>query len=270
MLVLLVGTINLRAQGTAFTYQGRLTSGTIAANGSYDLTFSLFSVSSGAGQVGSTYPAPATPVSNGLFTVALDFGANFPGANRWLEIGVRTNGSVGAYTTLSPRQALTATPYAIMAGNAGNLGGQSSTAFAPATGSPSYVAKAGDTMTGSLNIISPQHALAMTANGPDVTFNDTAHSNARDVIQSVNGDLNFFTESYLSGANSFSFLKVANNGNVGIGSAAPVGKLEVVGQDALRLVGYNPFLTLLDSNAGYARSRIQGVGGDVICLPKAT
>jgi len=84
-------------------------------------------------------------VSNGLFTVTLDFGANFPGANRWLEIGVRTNGG-GAYTTLSPRQALTATPYAIMAGNAANLGGQTSTAF---------VAKAGDTMTGTLNLPAP-------------------------------------------------------------------------------------------------------------------
>jgi len=55
-------------------------------------------------------------VSNGLFTVTLDFGNQFPGANRWLEIGVRTNG-VGAYTTLSPRQPITATPYAITAGN---------------------------------------------------------------------------------------------------------------------------------------------------------
>jgi hypothetical protein len=122
-LALIASVHQAAAQSTAFTYQGRLTSGTIAANGSYDLTFSLFSVSSGAGQVGSTYPAPATPVSNGLFTVTLDFGANFPGANRWLEIGVRTNGG-GAYTTLSPRQAITATPYAVFAttsGTASNL-----------------------------------------------------------------------------------------------------------------------------------------------------
>src|SRR5258707_15811671 len=79
------------AQGTAFTYQGRLTSGTNAANGLFDFNFSLFSVSTGAGQVGSTYPVPLIAVSNGLFTVTLDFGANFPGAGRWLEIAVRTN-----------------------------------------------------------------------------------------------------------------------------------------------------------------------------------
>ena len=56
------------------------------------------------------------PVNNGLFTVLLDFGANFPGADRWLEIAVRTNG-VGGYTLQLPLQALTPTPYAITASN---------------------------------------------------------------------------------------------------------------------------------------------------------
>ena len=51
-------------------------------------------------------------MSNGLFTVVLDFGANFPGANRWLEIAVATNGAA-VYTTLVPRQAVTPVPYAI-------------------------------------------------------------------------------------------------------------------------------------------------------------
>ena len=59
-------------------------------------------------------------------------------------------------------------------------------------------------------------------------------------------------------------------GNVGIGgSSAPVAKLEVVAQDALRLIGYQPFLTVLDSNAGYARGRIQGVGGDMVLEPES-
>ena len=85
------------AQGTAFTYQGRLNDGANPASGSYDLTFTLFSVSSGAGQVGTTLTNSAVGVSNGLFTVTLDFGSQFPGATRWLEIGVRTNGG-GAFT----------------------------------------------------------------------------------------------------------------------------------------------------------------------------
>ena len=54
----------------------------------------------------------ALDVSNGLFTVTLDFGSGiFTGADRWLEINVRTNGG-GAFTTLSPRQRITTVPYA--------------------------------------------------------------------------------------------------------------------------------------------------------------
>ena len=58
-------------------------------------------------------------VSNGLFVVLLDFGDGaFDGSARWLEIGVRTNGSRGAYTVLNPRQAITAAPYAVYANTA--------------------------------------------------------------------------------------------------------------------------------------------------------
>ncbi len=103
------------AQGTGFTYQGRLNSGGSPANGSFDLEFGLWSAASGPAQLGSKLTSTATAVSNGLFTVTLDFGANFPGADRWLEIGVRTNGG-GAFSTLSPRQQITAAPYAVAAG----------------------------------------------------------------------------------------------------------------------------------------------------------
>src|SRR5262245_14941959 len=106
----------LFAQGTAFTYQGRLTDGATPANGSYDLTFALFSVSNGAGLVGSTQTNLAAAVSNGLFTAVLDFGNVFS-SDRWLEIGVRTNGG-GAFATLSPRQKLTSAPFAIQSLNA--------------------------------------------------------------------------------------------------------------------------------------------------------
>src|SRR5664280_1519190 len=119
------------AQGTAFTYQGRLNSSGSPANGSYDLTFALFSVSSGTGQVGNTVTNTATLVSNGLFTATLDFGANFPGAARWLEISVRTNAGA-SFAMLVPRQPLTATPYAITAGTAATLAIPSGMALIPA------------------------------------------------------------------------------------------------------------------------------------------
>ncbi|MFO1515001.1 MAG: tail fiber domain-containing protein [Verrucomicrobiota bacterium] len=108
------------AQGTAFTYQGRLNDGANGAISSYDLRFALFDSAGGGGQLGNLLTNSATAVSNGLFTVTLDFGNQFAGAGRWLEIAVRTNGG-SAFTTLTPRQPLTATPYAVFAAGAAAL-----------------------------------------------------------------------------------------------------------------------------------------------------
>jgi hypothetical protein len=116
------------AQGTAFTYQGRLNAGSNPAGGIYDLRFTIYD-SAGAGTlIAGPLTNSATAVSNGLFIVTLDFGARvFSGANYWLEIGVRTNGN-GGFTALAPRQPLTPTPYAIYAGSASNLAGNISSA----------------------------------------------------------------------------------------------------------------------------------------------
>lgn len=110
----------LLAEVTAFTYQGRLNSNTGPANGLYDLTFSIYDQPTGTGLF-AIQTNLATQVSNGLFTVTIDFGsvvteAIFSGPARWLEIAGRTNGP-GGYTTLTPRQELTATPYAVTAAN---------------------------------------------------------------------------------------------------------------------------------------------------------
>ncbi len=105
------------SQGTAFTYQGRLTDNGATPAGNYDLRFAIYDAPFAGGVVGGTLTNSAVPVNNGLFAVTLDFGTGiFTGADRWLEIGVRTNGN-SAFTTLSPRQKLTATPYAITAGS---------------------------------------------------------------------------------------------------------------------------------------------------------
>ena len=63
---------------------------------------------------------------------------------------------------------------------------------------------------------------------------------------------------------------VRTSGKVGIGTVNPVAKLEVVGQDALRLIGEQPFLTLLDDHADYAAARIQCVAGEYFSLRRAT
>jgi hypothetical protein len=110
--------VSATAQTTAFTYQGRLTDGNFAANGNYDIRFSLHSVASGAGSVGTSQTINPVVVSSGQFTATLDFGAQFPGADRWLQIEVRPSGSAVAYTVLTPRQRITAAPYASRAASA--------------------------------------------------------------------------------------------------------------------------------------------------------
>jgi hypothetical protein len=110
------------AQTTAFTYQGRLEANGAPANGSFDLVFSLFNTNTGGSQIGGALTNAATAVSNGLFTVAPNFGGGiFTGAEYWLQIGVRTNGDTGSFTTLSPLQEITPAPSAIVANSALNL-----------------------------------------------------------------------------------------------------------------------------------------------------
>ncbi|MBI5385933.1 MAG: tail fiber domain-containing protein [Verrucomicrobia bacterium] len=107
------------AVGTAFTYQGRLTDGGAPASGSYELTFQLWDDPL-AGNSVSKLVTNAAVIAGGLFTTPLDFGSGlFEGGGLWLQIGVRTNGSGGAFNPLTPRQPITPTPQAIHAATAG-------------------------------------------------------------------------------------------------------------------------------------------------------
>ncbi len=105
------------AQTTEFTYQGSLKDGANAANGNYDFEFAMFDALTAGTQVGSTLTRSGVAVSGGTFAVKLDFGSQFPGANRFLEIRVRTTGG-GAFTPLAPRQPISNSPYAVRSLNA--------------------------------------------------------------------------------------------------------------------------------------------------------
>ena len=138
--------------GSAFTYQGRLNEGGNPANGNYDLQFAVFDASSSGNQLGSTLTNTATAVSNGLFTVTLDFGAGvFTGASRWLAIGVRTNGS-GPFVPLNPLEPILPGPYAIMANSASNLlGTLPSSQLAGTYSSPVTFSAASGSFSGSIS-----------------------------------------------------------------------------------------------------------------------
>lgn len=154
------------AQGTAFTYQGRLNDGGGAANGLYDLRFKLFVDPLGNNQAGSTLLTNGVPVANGLFVVTLDFGAGiFTGTNYWLEVDVKTNGAV-AYANLNPLQAVTPTPYAMFAESV--AGG----ALAPGTyTNPVTLNNPGNSFTGTFigNGAGVSNVNALTLNGLDAS-----------------------------------------------------------------------------------------------------
>ena len=177
ILVMSTATV-IMGQTSTFTYQGRFTDSGTAANGAYDMQFKLFDGTSN--QVGSTITNGAVTVASGIFSVQLDFvAAAFPGADRFLEIGVRAAGSGEAYTVLSPRQQLTSAVYAIRAGsttsadtatsaatatNATQLGGVAANQYVltndprlldartPTAGSTNYIQNTNSQQTANFNI----------------------------------------------------------------------------------------------------------------------
>ena len=172
-MLLMIAPASLLAQAAAFTYQGRLVDGRQPGNGNYDLQFRLADSASSGNYVGMTATNAAVTDSNGLFSVTLDFGASvFDGSARWLEIGVRTNGSVGPYTVLSPRQAINRTPYATFANTA------ASAALATSI-TPGALAGTGGLTNGStaanLTLMNPTFATAFDASKA-TNFNATVDS----------------------------------------------------------------------------------------------
>ncbi len=107
------------AQTSAFTYQGQFSSNGIPATGQFDFRFTLHDAVTLGIQLGNPLTNATVGVTNGYFTTTLDFGSiPFDGNQRWLEIGVRTGGATtNAFNTLTPRQQITATPYAVRAAN---------------------------------------------------------------------------------------------------------------------------------------------------------
>ena len=93
------------------------------ATGTYDFKFALFDAPTAGTQLGSQLCADNVAVSGGTFTTQLDFGSQFAGQQRFLEVWVRQDtglscASNAGFTILAPRQSLTASPNAVFALNA--------------------------------------------------------------------------------------------------------------------------------------------------------
>jgi hypothetical protein len=234
------------AQGTAFTYQGRLNNGSALASGSYDLQFGLYAAASAGLQQGNLLTNTATAVSNGLFTLTLDFGIHFSGADRWLELAVRTNGN-GAFTMLVPRQQLTPTPYAIQAGHA-----------ATATSAVSAGSVSAANITGSLT--SSQMPASVITNGASgVNISGTFAGNGASIT-----NVSFSTLNSVGVVSWGNFLRSASPG-VGLSPAAVI-SCDVNGDGSLDLISANyaaQTLSVLTNNGsgGFALAAAPGVSG---------
>jgi hypothetical protein len=116
---------------STFTYRGQLKNNGNPVNGSCSMAFRLYDDPSASINLIGSPITTTVPVTNGLFAVGLNFGNAFNGEGRWLDINVDCgSGSM----QLTPRQALTAVPYAIYGLSTGALQGYPVTTTAPISG----------------------------------------------------------------------------------------------------------------------------------------
>ncbi|MBK8466075.1 MAG: tail fiber domain-containing protein [Chloracidobacterium sp.] len=251
----LCSSLHLRAQTTAFTYQGSLRDGTSLANGNYDFEFRLYDAVTAGAQQGVVQQRSNVAVVVGVFTVSLDFGAGaFKGANRYLEISVRLAGQP-TFTILGPRQLVTSSPYSVKslntdndlnvfvgsgAGGANTTGGDNT--FLGATAGNANTTGDENTYVGRLagnnsNAAGARNTLlGYLANfGVGTINNATAIGNRAQVTQS-----NSLVLGGINGING-----ATQDTNVGIGITAPTGRLHVVGNSVL-----TGDVSLANTNAG--------------------
>lgn len=208
----LAGTLQAQTPlGTSITYQGQLRQNNQAFTGTAEVSFDLYNAPTGGTPMASI-GASSIGVTNGLFTKLLDFGPAYDGNNKWVEIKVRTG--LGAFTTLSPRQQLTAVPYAL---NSRALYGPVSTFLSPRTDA---------------------------TNQSYVLFKDGANASIGYIGDGSTGDNNLHLGVY-TGDLHFVIgagrpMALTNAGNIGMGTLTPTARLHVVrgtSDDAISVQG---------------------------------
>lgn len=226
---------------TRFTYQGQLTTNAAANTAPVDLRFRLYPASTGGSPIGPQLAADnVSPSATGQFSTELNFGGVFNGEQRWLEIDVRPAGT-GTFTTLAPRQQLTATPFAAFAlsGNQGPQGiqglrGETGPAGSPGPqgtqGPPGPQGIQGTPGTPGLQGPAGQQGPQGIPGSPGTTFSTGQGLSLSGGILSVNSAV-----ARRDAANAFSGLNTFS-GHVGIGTANPAFPLDIAaGQGVIKL-----------------------------------
>ncbi|MBN1845215.1 MAG: hypothetical protein JW810_05995, partial [Sedimentisphaerales bacterium] len=165
--------------GTTFTYQGRLTDTGDPATGPYDFIVRIYNAAGGGALLGTQFLNDVA-VSDGYFTVQLDYGNVFNGDALWLDFQIRPGDGSAAYQLLTPRQPLNPTPYAMYAKNAGyaTTAGSVAGGALNGTGTANYLARFLDADTLGDSIV--------FQDGDDIGINTDTADNYRLNVQSYN------------------------------------------------------------------------------------
>lgn len=220
-----------------FTYQGQLNQNGSPVSGIAHFRFSLWNAASGGSRILSAYQiVPNVLVTGGIFSVQLNGGNRFNGDARWLLVEVCSDGTCSSTTPLSPRQPITASPYALQSLQSlqttnlvrlsGGVGVQINAGSATNTGLYANTKDAHDLVIGSFLDGGTAHGFISTGyyNGDRKVSIGRRSSldNATAVFEPV-------------------LTVVSNTTNVGIGTTAPTAKLDVRGDIAMD-AGRNPRL----------------------------
>jgi hypothetical protein len=251
------------------SYQGVLTdtSGIPKPNGNYSLTFRLYNVSSGGAALWEENKSVQT--KKGVFSVLLGETTPIPASlnfdqQYWLGI------QLGSNQEMAPRTKLASVPYSLNSVHSdtadyvkNSSGGSVGWTL---TDNNLYNTNTGNVGIGvtsaplgrlevSGNWASNLAALRLSGIQPTIRFVGDASVGNTDWLIHLGGN----------GPGNLEFYDTQNNLPVlslsSIKSNLP--KVQIYGQNGLETVGYQPFLTLTDANAGYAKVRMQSVGGDL-------
>lgn len=262
-----------KAQGTAFTYQGRLDASGGPTSGLHDFRFTLYTSATGGVVIASPVCVDDVDVVDGVFTVLLDFGPVFTAPfERHLEVAVRQNTGLGCsdltgYETLSPRQQITATPLALHA--------TSAYALDAADGVPTnavYVDADGKVGIGTTT---PTKQLHIRSVEPTIALQDLASASNQSGYISFRNDASVETawigfgtagsphfsivNARAGGSISIEALTVTSAGLVGVGTTSPVAKLDVRGDVRLGASGQY-YAPSAEENLRIVRGRITSTG----------